>query len=87
MKLEIEVKESEIKDAIERNIRAAIANKMNSYMSEEIVKKRVSEAWSDAVDKVIAERLSDLPALSELVRKRIEAKITGKLNSLMREPK
>lgn len=84
MKLEIEVEESEIKDAIERNIRAAIANRVNSYASEEYVKSRINAAWIEAVDKVIAEQFADLPALTELVRKKLEAKINAKLTSLMR---
>jgi len=87
MKLEIEVKEEEIKSAIERQVRASIANQSQGYSADNYIKEQVKIEWKNAVDNLIKEILTDLPSMREMVRSSIEAKLRGQLNAAMKATK
>jgi len=87
MKLEIEIQESEIKAAIERKIRAAVANETSSYTAEKHIKEQVKKLWPEVVTQVITEELKNLPALRLQIRSEIEAKVKRQLTALMGEKK
>lgn len=87
MKLEIEVTEAEIKAAIERKIRVAIADESNSYRADQQIKDAVKKQWSEVVMKTIDECLADSPALKAKILASIEAKLKGQLTVMMRAAK
>ena len=87
MKLEIEITEEEIKSAVERKVRTAIADQTNQWNVDDYIKKRVAESWKLAVDNLVAEQLADAPNLQAKIRSSIEAKLKGQLTAMMRGTK
>ena len=77
MKLEIEVTEEEIKSAIERKVRTAIADQTASYGTEQYIQKSVKENWQKAVDDMVVDYLSN----SEAIKKRIADNVEKKLKA------
>jgi len=75
MKLEIEITEEEIKSAIERKVRTAVADQANSYRTDDYIKEQVKAHWKAAVDSLISEALRDSEKLREKVRAEVERKL------------
>ena len=84
MKLEIEITEEEIKSAIERKVRTAVADQTNRWGTDQYIKDEVKKHWKEAVDKLIVEALEDSPRLQEKIMTALEAKLKAKLNSAMK---
>lgn len=87
MKLEIEVSESDIKSAIERKVRVAVAEYGNSFYSEAYIKDAIKKHWQDAVDSMIKEALADSDALREKINKALENKIKAQLQAVINKTK
>ena len=87
MKLEIEITEGEIKDAIERKIRVAIADETNSYKADLLIRDCVKKQWNTTVQKMIAECLEDSPVLRAKIMASVEAKLKGQINAMMKGAK
>lgn len=85
MKIEIEVTEEEIKSALERKARVAIADQTNSWPTDNYIKEKIKELWKPAVDALIEEILSDLPALRVKVLSETEKKLKAKINAVMKQ--
>ena len=75
MKLQIEITEEEIKSAIERKARTAIADQTNSYSTDAYIRDQVKANWKAAVDHLIVEVMYD----SQEMRKKIMAEFERKL--------
>ena len=45
MKLEIEITEEELRSAIERKVRTAVADQTNSYGTDAYIKEQVKAHW------------------------------------------
>ena len=84
MKLEIEITEAEIKAAIERKIRVAIADETNSWGSDNKIKAYVKERWDVTMRQVVDECLADSPALRTKIMAAIEQKLNGQLTAMMK---
>ncbi len=84
MKLEIEITEAEIKSAIERKIRVAIADETSSWGADNFIKAAVKNHWAASVDRVILECLQDTPRIQEKIKAAIEAKLKGQLTAMMK---
>ena len=88
MKLEIEVTEAEIKDAIERKSRIAIAEYTDrTWLNDPFIRKLLQKYWEETVEKVIKEQCENSDAIKAIVIKRIEAKIQGQVTALMKVKK
>ena len=87
MKLEIEITEEEIKSAIERKVRTAIADQSNQWHVDSYIKSQVGVKWKETVDSMITELLQDSPVLREKIVKSIEAKLRSQVIALMKEVK
>jgi len=87
MKIEVEVKPEEIKAAIERQVRKLIADQTHGLNVSEYVKEQVKIEWKIAVENMVKEILSDLPAMRERVISSIEAKLRAQLNVVMKATK
>lgn len=79
MKLEIEIKEQEIKDAIERKVRVAIADQTNQWGIDSIIKEKVKAAIPPAIDALISEVLADSAKLKQQILDTTEKEIKRKL--------
>ena len=84
MKLEIEITEAEIKSAIERKIRVAIADKENEWSNERLIKDHIKKMWPEIVEKMVREELENVPRMQEKIRNAIEAKLKGQLTAMMK---
>ena len=87
MKLEIEITEDEIKSAVERKVRTAIADQTNQWNVDSYIKETVKKHWQEAVQQLVVDGLADSERLKEKVRTSIEAKLKGQITALMREKK
>jgi hypothetical protein len=83
MKLEIEVTEEEIKSAIERKVRTAIADQTNSYGTERYIQKSVKENWQKAVDDIVIAYLADSEKLKAKIAEQVEKKLKAKINAVL----
>ena len=84
MKLEIEITEDEIRSAVERKIRAAMADKLNQWVADEYIKKQVKAQWQTAVDAMILDALNNSQALREKIAAELERKLRAQLTAAMR---
>ena len=85
MKIEIEVTEAEIKDAIERKARLAIAEYNDKkWLNDPVINAAIKKYWTETVDKIIKEQVENSDAIRQSVIKKIEAKIQSRVTALMR---
>ena len=84
MKLEIEITEAEIKSAIERKIRVAIADETNSWSNEGAIKGKVRLYWQETMEQMVKDELAKSDQLRVKVQAAIEAKLKGQITALMR---
>jgi len=84
MKLEIEITEDEIRSAVERKIRVAVADQSNQWGADEYIKKQVKAQWQTAVDAMILEALNNSQALRDKIAAELERKIRAQLAAAMK---
>jgi hypothetical protein len=84
MKIEIDVTEDEIKSAIERKVRVAIADQTNAWGFDDFVKAEVKKAIPIAVDKLISECLEDHAGIKNKVIEKIEKAMTAKVQAALK---
>lgn len=75
MKLEIEITEDEIRSAIERKVRTAIADQTNAYNTDTYIKDQVKANWKAAVDNLVVEEMYNSRVLREKIRAEFERKL------------
>ncbi len=83
MKLEIEITEDEIKSAIERKVRTAIADQTSNYGVEQYIKDSVKSKWKEVVDRMVEEYLSDSEKLKAKVISEVDKKLKAKIQAVM----
>jgi hypothetical protein len=84
MKLEIEITEEEIKSAMERKVRTALADQTNQWGVDQFIKDTVKKHWREACEQMIVDGLNDSIVLREKIQKSIEAKLKGQITALMK---
>ena len=85
MKLEIEITEEEIRSAIERKIRVALADETKGYAAEDYIKTQIKAQWKVTVDNTIKELLADSDTLRKTIATELEKKIRSQLAAALRE--
>ena len=85
MKLEIEITEIEVRSAIERKVRSAIADKTNAWGSDEYIKARVKDLWQQEVDRLIVEAVGSSDKIREKIEEQILQRLRSKISKLMRD--
>jgi hypothetical protein len=85
MKLEIEITEEEIKSAVERKVRAAIADQTNQWNTDQFIKERVKAHWGSAIDALVLEVLGDSKTLREKVAAEFEKKLRAQLAAALKK--
>ena len=83
MKLEIEITEDEIKSAIERKVRTAIADQTSNYGVEQYIKESVKSKWKEVADRMVEEYLSDSEKLKAKVISEVDKKLKAKIQAVM----
>ena len=84
MKLEIEITEAEIKSAMERKVRSAIADQTNQWGTDAYIKDMVRDTWKRVVAEMVEEELKNSTAMRTKIIASIEAKIRGQVTALMK---
>ncbi len=85
MKIEIEISEEAVNEALKEQIDAAIRVSTGAYQLTDRVRRVVSEAIQDRLDDLIRAQIADTPAIEGAVRKQIEKSLKSRLNKLMFE--
>jgi hypothetical protein len=84
MKLEIEITEEEIKNAVERKVRTAIADQTNQWNTDQFIKDRVKAHWCSSIDAMVLEVLGDSKTLREKVLAEFEKKLRAQLSAALK---
>lgn len=84
MKLEIEITEEELKSAIERKVRTAVADQSNSWGADNYIKDQVKARWKEAVDSLIDEAMKDSIVLREKIAAEFERKLRLQLAAALK---
>ena len=84
MKLEIEITEQEIKDALERRVRAAIAEQNNNWQASNHIKDRTKAFWDTTVDAMIVSILGDSETLKKMVADEVEKRIKARVAAALK---
>ena len=87
MKLEIEITDEEIKSAMERKVRTAIADQTNQWGTDTYIKEMVRDTWKRVVAEMVEEEFKDSERMREKIRAAIEAKLKGQITALMKVKK
>lgn len=85
MKVEIEISEEAVNEALKEQIDAAIRIATGAYQLTDRVRRAVSEAIQYRLDDLIRAQIADTPAIEETVRKQIEKSLKSRLNKLLSE--
>ena len=84
MKLEIEITEEELRSAIERKVRTAVADQTNSYVMDAYIKEQVKAHWKAAVGALVDEALKDSTVLREKIAAEMERKLRAQLAAALK---
>ena len=84
MKLEIEITEEELRSAIERKVRTAVADQTNSYGTDAYIKEQVKAHWKAAVDALVNDALKDSTVLREKIAAELEKKLRAQLAAALK---
>ena len=84
MKLEIEITEEELRSAIERKVRTAVADQTNSYGADTYIKEQVKEHWKAAVNTLVEEALKDSKVLRDKITSELEKRLRAQLATALK---
>lgn len=84
MKLEIEISEQMICDAIQKEANEIVSNKIRRWDFPDDVKNCINHLWDANVERVVREVLDDTDTLKAKVAAVLERKIQGQLTALMK---
>ena len=84
MRIEVEITESELKDALAKHLRAAVADRVNWWGAREEIKKLVAAKYKEVTAAIVAEMLSDAPKIREQVHAAMASKIKGQFTAAMK---
>ena len=84
MKLEIEITEDEMRSAIERKVRTAVADQTNSYGTDAYIKEQVKAHWKEAVGWLIEDALKNTSAMREKILSELEKKLRAQLAAALK---
>jgi hypothetical protein len=82
MKIEIEVTEQDIKEAVERRIKNTVCEEMVGYISDKLIRSKMEELANQAVENAVKKVASESKSIEARVRAELEKKILNKLKKL-----
>lgn len=77
MKIEVEISEDEIRNAVEFKIRSAVSDQSQHWSADDYIKTQVKAQWQTTVDSMILDALNN----SQLLREKIATELERKLRS------
>lgn len=85
MKLEIEITEEEVREAVKDRVRTAIYERVNFWSTENYIKKQVEAHFTSATDSLIADALRDSDILRKKIAEALERKLRAQLATAIRK--
>lgn len=87
MKIELEITEKEIRDALARKVRVAIADQTNQWSVDQYITQVVKKHWQETADSMVKEYLSNSEAMKEKILAAIDRKLRAQINALTKAAK
>ena len=84
MKLEIEISEQMICDAIQKEANEIVSNKIRRWDFPDDVKNCINHLWDANAERVVREVMEDTDAIRAKVLIALERKIQGQLTAIMK---
>jgi len=84
VKIEIEITEKEIKDAVERKVRVAIADQTNKWSIDDYIKDEVKKKIPQVIDALIDQCLTQHDSLRAKIIEKIERSLTAKVQAALK---
>lgn len=81
MKIDFEISEADIKEAVERKVRLVISEQVNTWESEQYIRTKVRTLFKEKVDSVVSECLQDSYELREKIRSEAERKLRAQVSA------
>jgi hypothetical protein len=85
VKLEIEISEDEIRDAIARKVRVAIADQTNQWSVDEFIRNTVKKYWQEVADKMVRDCLAESETMRSKIVEAVERKLKSQVAALMKD--
>lgn len=84
MKIEIEIKDEDIRKSVEGDIARAIQMRNCRFGQESEVRKIVNDMWEDIVPDLVRKRLSDSEYLNEMIDEEVKRQIKSRIAKLVK---
>ena len=84
MKLEINVSEEDIRAAIERKVRVAIADKSGNLGVDRFVENKVASMWQTVVVETIRNQLINSAYIKEMIDKEVQRQVRLRVNKALK---
>lgn len=85
LSINIEVTKEELKDALERKVRVAVAQYCDHWNVERMVRDIINQEAPQILTDLVKAQLADSEALKEQVRKALENKLKAQLTKVLKE--
>jgi hypothetical protein len=83
MKIEVEVSEAELKDALAHHVRTAVADRIHAWGQQNLLKEAVAAKYRELVSELVEEELRKAPQIREQIQQALINKIRGQLTTAM----
>ena len=84
MKIEFEITDDEIREAMRDSIRIAVNNTLSHWNVRDQVEKMVKEQWPDAIRGVIDEMVSNHAKTKEIIAENIARKLRAQVSAALK---
>ena len=85
MKIEIEVTEQDVREAVGRQIAEAVSAQSLRYQADEYIKAQVKAMWTPMVDQMIRDAIANSKAMRGKIADEIERKLRAQIGAVMRK--
>jgi hypothetical protein len=85
MKLEIEIAEDDIRDAIKKKIDYILTVVSSSYSNEEAIEDLIKKHWKENMVRIVEEEMKNEDALRAKIQKALENKIRAQMARLLKD--
>jgi hypothetical protein len=83
IKIEVEITEEEVRNAVEHRIKDAIAKQLREWEVERYIGESLKRKWPGVIDSMIVEMVSNSETLKEEIARKIKEKLKRKISAIM----
>lgn len=85
MKLEIDIREEEIKELLKQRVLELASTSLRSSDISWRINEMIKSSWHAEIDATVKQMLSDRPGIEDEIRAAMRRKLTAQLNKLMKQ--